>query len=49
MTGSRQQKPRIGLTKCPDLVDHYKWHLLTSEAVTCAGQASEIIGYYERR
>ncbi|MGE6099217.1 hypothetical protein ACLH0B_08210, partial [Aeromonas salmonicida] len=24
MTGSRQQKPRIGLTKCPDLVDHYK-------------------------
>jgi len=23
MTGSRQQKPRIGLTKCPDLVDHY--------------------------
>ncbi len=23
MTGYRQQKPRIGLTKCPDLVDHY--------------------------
>ncbi len=19
----RQQKPRLGLTKCPDLVDHY--------------------------
>jgi hypothetical protein len=23
MTGYRQQKPKIGLTKCPDLVDHY--------------------------
>ncbi|BEE18821.1 transposase [Aeromonas enteropelogenes] len=23
MTGCRQQEPRIGLTKCPDLVDHY--------------------------
>ncbi|MFQ2175328.1 diguanylate cyclase domain-containing protein [Aeromonas media] len=23
MTGCRQQKPRFGLTKCPDLVDHY--------------------------
>ncbi len=23
MTGYRQQKPRFGLTKCPDLVDHY--------------------------
>ena len=23
MTGCRQQKPKIGLTKCPDLVDHY--------------------------
>lgn len=23
MTGYRLQKPRIGLTKCPDLVDHY--------------------------
>ncbi len=23
MTGCRQQKPRLGLTKCPDLVDHY--------------------------
>ncbi len=23
MTGSRQQKPRLGLTKCPELVDHY--------------------------
>ncbi|MGL6321373.1 Tn3 family transposase, partial [Aeromonas hydrophila] len=21
--GSRQQKPKIGLTECPDLVDHY--------------------------
>ncbi|WP_219306455.1 hypothetical protein, partial [Aeromonas hydrophila] len=25
MTGYRQQKPKIGLTKCPDLVDHYNW------------------------
>ncbi|WP_421310852.1 hypothetical protein, partial [Aeromonas veronii] len=24
MTGYRQQKPKNGLTKCPDLVDHYK-------------------------
>ncbi len=24
MTGYRQQKPRFGLTRCPDLVDHYK-------------------------
>ncbi|MGY3957749.1 hypothetical protein, partial [Aeromonas salmonicida] len=24
MTGYRQQKPRLGLTKCPDLVEHYK-------------------------
>lgn len=24
MTGCRQQEPRIGLTKCPDLVDHDK-------------------------
>ncbi len=24
MTGSRQQKPRISLTKSPDLVDHYR-------------------------
>ncbi|SIR52346.1 hypothetical protein SAMN05892873_14830, partial [Aeromonas veronii] len=24
MTGYRQHKPRFGLTKCPDLVDHYK-------------------------
>ncbi|WP_429123513.1 hypothetical protein, partial [Aeromonas veronii] len=24
MTGCRQQKPKNGLTKCPDLVDHYK-------------------------
>uniref|UniRef100_UPI003B9ED3FB hypothetical protein n=1 Tax=Aeromonas veronii TaxID=654 RepID=UPI003B9ED3FB len=23
MTGCRQQKPKNGLTKCPDLVDHY--------------------------
>ncbi len=23
MTGYRQHKPRFGLTKCPDLVDHY--------------------------
>ena len=23
MTGYRQKKPRFGLTKCPDLVDHY--------------------------
>ncbi|TNI94332.1 hypothetical protein [Aeromonas veronii] len=23
MTGYRQQKPKNGLTKCPDLVDHY--------------------------
>ncbi|CAJ1774466.1 hypothetical protein IIDPJIOB_00321 [Aeromonas veronii] len=23
VTGYRQQKPRFGLTKCPDLVDHY--------------------------
>ncbi|MDF8330895.1 phage antirepressor KilAC domain-containing protein [Aeromonas salmonicida] len=23
MTGCRQPKPKIGLTKCPDLVDHY--------------------------
>ncbi|WP_429072537.1 hypothetical protein, partial [Aeromonas veronii] len=23
MTGCRQQKPKLGLTKCPDLVDHY--------------------------
>ncbi|WP_234915367.1 hypothetical protein, partial [Aeromonas veronii] len=22
-TGYRQQKPKNGLTKCPDLVDHY--------------------------
>lgn len=22
MTGCHQQKPKIGLTKCPDLVDH---------------------------
>lgn len=26
MTGCRQQKPRIGLTKCPSLVDHYTVH-----------------------
>ena len=28
MTGYRQQKPKNSLTKCPDLVDHYKpkWH-----------------------
>jgi hypothetical protein len=24
MTGCRQHKPRLGLAKCPDLVDHYK-------------------------
>jgi len=23
MTGYRQQKLRLGLTKCPDLVNHY--------------------------
>ena len=23
MTGCCQQKPNLGLTKCPDLVDHY--------------------------
>ncbi len=28
MTGYRQQKPKIGLTKCPDLVDHYnEWNI----------------------
>ncbi len=27
MTGCRQQKPKIGLTKCPDLVDHYNHRL----------------------
>ncbi|MGY3953807.1 hypothetical protein ACW5WG_21410, partial [Aeromonas salmonicida] len=26
MTGYRQQRPRIGLIKCPDLVDHYMSH-----------------------
>ncbi|WP_368188572.1 hypothetical protein, partial [Aeromonas sp. R7-3] len=24
MMGYRQQRPKIGLTVCPDLVDHYK-------------------------
>ncbi|WP_429073703.1 hypothetical protein, partial [Aeromonas veronii] len=24
MTGYRQHKPKNGLTKCPDLVDHYR-------------------------
>ncbi|WP_429028801.1 hypothetical protein, partial [Aeromonas veronii] len=28
----RQQKPRIGLTKCPDLVDHYTASLAASGA-----------------
>ncbi|OEC49290.1 hypothetical protein A9G49_03665 [Aeromonas sp. ANP5] len=28
MTGYRQQKPKNGLTKCPDLVDHYTTHYL---------------------
>ncbi|MFQ2098813.1 hypothetical protein ACK33Q_20310, partial [Aeromonas veronii] len=28
MMGYRQQKPKIGLTKCPDLVDHYNHHPL---------------------
>ncbi len=31
MTGSRQQKPRIGLTKCPDLVDHYRVIILAAK------------------
>ncbi|WP_429210147.1 hypothetical protein, partial [Aeromonas veronii] len=29
ITGYRQQKPKIGLTKCPDLVDHYTGTLTT--------------------
>ncbi len=28
MMGYRQQRPKIGLTVCPDLVDHYIWTLL---------------------
>ena len=28
MTGYRQQEPKIGLTKCPDLVDHYNLHFV---------------------
>ncbi|WWR67091.1 hypothetical protein V6S06_12450, partial [Aeromonas hydrophila] len=28
MMGYRQQRPKIGLTVCPDLVDHYRLNLL---------------------
>ena len=38
MTGYRQQKPKIGLTKCPDLVDHYN---LAECVFDCA--ASEVV------
>ncbi len=31
MTGYRQQKPKNGLTKCPDLVDHYRDSKKTGE------------------
>ncbi|MFM1700241.1 type I Zorya anti-phage system protein ZorA1 [Aeromonas salmonicida] len=34
MTGYRQQKPRIGLTKCPDLVDHYRESRLVAVRAT---------------
>ncbi len=39
----------MGCIEQSDAADRLEWHLLTSEAVTSAGQASEIIGYYERR
>lgn len=39
----------VGCIEQSDAADRLEWHLLTSEAVTCAGQTSEIIDYYERR
>ncbi len=39
----------VGCIEQSDADDRLEWHLPTSAAVTCAGQASEIIGYYERR
>ena len=39
----------VGCIEQSDAADRLEWHLLTSEAVTSAEQASEIIGYYERR
>ena len=48
MTGSRQQKPRIGLTKCPDLVDHYN-HERAAIALHDAGMQVSIINPAQAR
>jgi hypothetical protein len=39
----------VGCIEQSDAADRLEWHLLTSEAVTSPEQASEIVGYYERR
>jgi hypothetical protein len=36
MMGYRQQRPKIGLTVCPDLVDHYTPYSSPSENVSTA-------------
>lgn len=39
----------VGCIEQGEAADKLAWHLLTSEAVTTAQHAREIIGYYERR
>ena len=48
MTGYRQHKPKNGLTKCPDLVDHYILHTILAEMDSAENASKQVMQLLNR-